>query len=123
MSYCDRDHITLQKYKNMYKSSVCTDFRVSVKGKVFEVHKFVLCAQNSFFRDMLSARPQRNDFQTTEVDTAAFEVFLKFLYTGRVDTIAITGELLRIAHNFSANELKEVCVEVLLTRIDKFYCG
>lgn len=119
MSYYDKDYTTLSNYKQMYQSLKCTDFRVTVKNKVFRVHKFVLCAQNTFFSDLFSQRPQCNDFQTTEVDPAAFEVFLQFLYTGRVETSEINRQLLQIAHKFAAHVLEEICVEVLLMEMNE----
>lgn len=118
MSFFTNEKTLVNKYKKMYQNSELVDFEITVKETVFKLHRFVLAVQNSFFYNLILNDPLLKTFET-DVDPKAFEIFIKYVYTGQVETSKVNSELLQIANQFSAEKLKQFCDRTLSLKINE----
>ena len=92
-----------------------TDFELTVEGKCFPVHKFVLAARSPVFATLFEDEPLKSPTESIStiqriapVDAECMEQFLKFLYTGELDGIA-TKDLLQLASIYQVETLEKIC--------------
>ena len=88
------------------------DVDIQVGERAFTAHRFVLSARSPVFEamfktEMLEASTGR--VQIDDVDSATFETFLKFLYTGTLHADADYCELQRLADKYQVETLRALC--------------
>jgi hypothetical protein len=91
-----------------------TDVEIFVGAvKVMEAHRVILCARSPVLNESLNKISHTEKSIVTfgpEFDVEVVKHFLNFLYTGRLESSAITGhQLSRLASMYEVETLKNVC--------------
>jgi speckle-type POZ protein len=109
-------------YSSLFNDKVLSDFTIEIKGKQFAVHKTVLAARSSVFRDMFcnvgidEKNDDKIDLQNIEIEV--FEEMLTFVYTGKAPKIEKYANELLIAEDFyDIKDLKTICGQILFKEI------
>lgn len=87
-----------------------SDFQFIIDDQVYSAHKFILAARSA----LLAAEVELRDSMaiSDDIDSATFECFLLFLYTGRIvltKKTIICNKLLVLAEKFGVKTLKDLC--------------
>ena len=87
-----------------------TDVEFHVAGRIFSAHKAIVAnrspvLQAMFRNDMTESRT--NQVKIDDVNAAVFKRFLRFLYTGRIDTCH--DELFAVADKYQVETLRRLC--------------
>ena len=99
--------------------SACTkqlnDVEFLVGEKSFWAHRFIVSARSPVFAamfssDMIEATKGKVEIVDTKADV--FETFLKFLYTGHLETYDGLEQLLALAIKYEVETLKNVCCQL-----------
>lgn len=96
------------------KISDCT---IEVHRKTFKIHKEVLAAQSSVFKNIFNGEGGEVQIKNFGEDT--FEKFLDFFYTARVDETASILEMFELASDLDVPELKKICKTRILAKLDE----
>ncbi|XP_050084335.1 BTB/POZ domain-containing protein 7 [Anopheles aquasalis] len=80
-----------QDLASLYDYKHCTDCDLVFRGTVFPVHRAILSARCSYFRDLLAGCPGYGariclELRSSPVDVAMFSSLLRYLYTGDLCT-------------------------------------
>ncbi|XP_052901945.1 BTB/POZ domain-containing protein 7 [Anopheles moucheti] len=80
-----------QDLASLYDFKHCTDCDLVFRGTVFPVHRAILSARCSYFRDLLAGCPGYGariclELRSSPVDVAMFSSLLRYLYTGDLCT-------------------------------------
>ncbi|XP_058119343.1 BTB/POZ domain-containing protein 7 [Anopheles ziemanni] len=80
-----------QDLASLYDFRHCTDCDLVFRGTVFPVHRAILSARCSYFRDLLAGCPGYGariclELRSSPVDVAMFSSLLRYLYTGDLCT-------------------------------------
>jgi len=82
-----------KKFNDESKSSLTTDintfihdvstkdFKITIEGQEFPVHKFLLAARSSTLAEILKNNPVVENFNLVDISVEIFEIISKFLYT------------------------------------------
>lgn len=74
--------------KDLCESEVLTDVTLACGGQVFETHKLMLCACSTFFRSILTKRPDRHPIVfLKDVDPKQLEQLLQYMYQGEINVL------------------------------------
>lgn len=78
-----------QDLSTLYDFKYCTDVDLIFRGACFPVHRAILSARCSYFREILSNYPSydaqiRIDLETPGIDVDMFSALLRYLYTGDI---------------------------------------
>ena len=92
-----------------------TDVEFIVDGELFSAHRVIVSARSPvlfamFHTDMIESKTGRADING--VDPVTFQHFLKFLYTGTVDSVAMSDKLLQVADRYQVETLLDLCKSV-----------
>lgn len=94
------------------------DLTIKVGEKEFKVHKAILAALSSVFRQNFLNGDEITEKPFTKVkklNEESFGSFLDFFYTGKVDDNVNALEVFELAIVFEVSILKEICFEKILT--------
>lgn len=89
-----------------------TDLKFSIGEKVFDAHKFIICARSS----RLAAEFGNSDsiHLSDDLDPETFKCFLQFIYTGRLMLLqfktTVCDQLLSLAEKYGVETLKQLCL-------------
>ncbi|TQD85947.1 hypothetical protein C1H46_028493 [Malus baccata] len=90
-----------------------SDITFLVEGKRFYAHRICLCASSDAFRAMFDGGYRERDAKDIVIPNIrweAFELMMRFIYTGSVDvTLYIAQDLLRAADQYLLEGLKRLC--------------
>ncbi len=99
-----------------------TDFEVVVGEKKFPVHKYILAARSPVFADHFSKESFNQDVSKTmrieSVGIGSMESFLKFIYTGELDSPVKDDQLMQLAKIYRVKTLENLC-EVASFNVDE----
>lgn len=109
-------------FKDLYAYKRDCDVIIKVKDKIFDVHRSVLIARSSKFRSKFEQEVGSNNSTVISIDHSdpeSFEDFLKYLYTGKVESISPHKalSLYRTAEEYDVKELKSFCVEYMMRNL------
>lgn len=112
-----------QQLGKIAEDEIFYDFKITVEGKEFKVHRAILAARSPYFSTMFTTYIQEaasNEFELKDVDAGTFKEFLNFIYTGRI-TDGFSGfiELYKAADLFEVDGLKSVCLKNIKSRLTK----
>lgn len=97
-------------YEYVYKNSIKFDIKIVLKDdKVLKAHKEILASQNPVFLDEFLSEPDLEMIEIVDLDPEAVEVFINFLYTGKVPDGNVNEELFLVAYRYLNPNLKNVC--------------
>lgn len=76
-----------QDLSALYDSKHCTDCELVFRGTIFPVHRALLSARCTYFRDLLAGCPGYGariclELRSSPIDVAMFSALLRYLYTG-----------------------------------------
>ncbi|KAI9560280.1 hypothetical protein GHT06_014295 [Daphnia sinensis] len=89
-----------------------TDVEIFVGSVKLEAHRVVLSARSPVLNVLLGEidRLGKSSMAVEEnIDVEVFKVFLKFLYTGRLDVSATNKQLLQLAESYEVETLLKIC--------------
>lgn len=89
-----------------------TDVEIFVGAVKLEAHRVVLAARSPVLSALLGEIDylSKSSMAVEEnIDVAVVEVFLKFLYTGRLDMSATNKQLLQLAEAYEVETLTKIC--------------
>lgn len=99
-----------------------TDFTIRVRGKEFKVHKAVLAAQSSVFRQTFLIDDGTTEKTFTKVKNfsdESFGSFLDFFYSDDVGDKINAMEVFELATVFKVETLKATCTDRILATLSK----
>ena len=113
------DHLFDSKIEELWTAAVnreFTDIELIVADRTFPAHKAIVAARSPVFgamfrSDMIESRTNRVNIDDT--DPFTFEVFLKFVYTGKLDCSSFSPQLLQIADKYQVESLKLFCQQLM----------
>ena len=89
-----------------------SDITIEVGYREYQLHKIILSASSPVFREMCShGKPikEKVPLQETEERAAAFEDFIKYLYTGNITlTLENVMGIIELADKYEVEDLKEI---------------
>lgn len=76
-----------QDLSALYDSKYCTDCELVFRGTIFPVHRALLSARCTYFRDLLAGCPGYGariclELRSSPIDVPMFSALLRYLYTG-----------------------------------------
>lgn len=89
-----------------------TDFEfVTLEGRRFPVHKFILAARSPVFASLCDTSEDHTEFQqkTELVDATSMEQFLKFIYMGQLKRPVNNHQLKQLAETYQVKSLQNLC--------------
>jgi len=105
---------------NFLTNQTLTDVTLC-QGKEFKAHKLILAAASPVFKAMFkegTKEHQENYVNIQDIDSAIFEVFLRYLYTGQVDKLdGMCLDLFAPADKYDVQPLREICIRHMATNI------
>lgn len=104
---------TKNYYDHVFENCLISDIEIVMKNKTLKVHKQILGKQNSVFLNQILSQPKQKKIEILDLDPIALEVFINYLYTGKISARNITAELLLVAHRYMDSTLGDVCRERL----------
>ncbi|XP_065205294.1 protein roadkill-like isoform X5 [Planococcus citri] len=100
------------------KNPEFADVTLSVNGKNYPAHKFILAARSPVFAAMFRHEMMESQQSIVTIDDVKEEVMdeiLKYIYTGKCENVDELGnELLEAADKYALDRLKIICGEMLL---------
>ncbi|CAL1284128.1 unnamed protein product [Larinioides sclopetarius] len=114
----------LEDFKNLYKDQILSDIQLKTINKAFPAHKSILCARSPVFRAMLTTNMKEkmmNCIQVDDLDESTIEQFLHFLYSGILEDLQWESalKLYYAADKYQVQQLKDICVSFLVTRLNR----
>ena len=100
-----------------------TDMTIVCDKKEFHCHKFILSARSEVFAAMLRhefLEKQNSRVDVKEIDSETMELLLYYIYTGQVKDFSRVSvvDLFKAADRYRLEDLKHVCEEELIERVD-----
>lgn len=113
---------TISDYsENLFESSDFADLKIILGEEVIFVHKNIVCCLNDFFKSYMQKHPMEEEIKLSE-DPGNFKIFLRYLYTKKIDDEDICKELLVLASKYGDSELVKICVNKLCQIVDDQNC-
>jgi len=100
-----------------------TDMTIVCDKKEFHCHKFILAARSEVFAAMLRhefLEKQNSRVDVKEIDSETMELLLYYIYTGQVQDFNKVSvvDLFKAADRYRLDDLKHVCEEELIERVE-----
>ena len=99
---------------NLWIDKIFTDVTLECQGKKFEAHKLILAAASPVFKAMFKkgTKEHRDNYvNIKDIDSNVFEVFLRFLYSGKVDKLdGMCLDLFAAADMYDVQSLRIICI-------------
>ena len=78
-----------QDLSALYDAKYCTDCELVFRGTIFPVHRAILSARCTYFRDLLAGCPGYGariclELRSSPIDVPMFSALLRYLYTGDI---------------------------------------
>lgn len=111
-----------EKLAEFKASGEFTDFTIKVRGKEFKVHKAVLAAQSSVFRQTFlsdDGTAEKTFTQVKNFSDESFIHFLDFFYSDDVGDEINAMEVFELSTVFEVATLKATCTERILATLSK----
>jgi len=108
----------------LFESGECADVAFMAEGKRILAHKSILCVRCSYFDAMFREEGGLKEAHAASVilDGVPYDSFrelLRFLYTGRLRLLEDNVvELLHLGSEFLLPEVKDICVDFILSNLD-----
>lgn len=99
-----------------------TDFTIVVRGREFKIHKMVLAAQSSVFKDIFADTAVESAKSFNKIQNCSektFESFLDYFYTGKVDSSVNAVEMFELASEFDVLEPKKICKTLIMAKLNE----
>lgn len=112
----------LKGFEDLWSSRLFSDFTIIVEGTEFAVHKNILAMHSEVFKAVFEIDLERRKvFRMTipGFTASAFEDFLGFLYTGKLQNELNAKELLSLAVKYGIPELKIISEDILINNLDE----
>lgn len=107
--------------KRMFEKELFTDFEVRVDSKVLKVHKSILASRSDVFNEMLTGDSQEaaeNFVVIKDFDAKTMKELFRFMYSNEVENLnAIAEQLVYAAEKYQLDDLKEICLDSLVTSV------
>ncbi|KAG0710387.1 BTB/POZ domain-containing protein 17 [Chionoecetes opilio] len=120
----DNSGSVLEKIAGLYAERLMSDIVLVVGNREFPAHRLILCASSDVFQVMLmnprwnESREQRIVLQEAAECVEVFELFLRYLYTGRLKVSHATVlPILALADKYNVKDLIETCVKYMKLNI------
>ncbi|XP_050738861.1 uncharacterized protein LOC127009649 [Eriocheir sinensis] len=120
----DNSGSVLEKIAGLYAERLMSDIVLVVGPREFPAHRLILCASSDVFQVMLmnprwnESREQRIVLQEAAECVEVFELFLRYLYTGRLKVSHATVlPILALADKYNVKDLIETCVKYMKMNI------
>lgn len=112
----DNSGSVLEKIAGLYAERLMSDIVLLVGQREFPAHRLILCASSDVFQVMLmnprwnESREQRILLQEAPECVEVFELFLRYLYTGRLKISHSTVlPILALADKYNVKDLVDTC--------------
>ncbi|XP_064121520.1 BTB/POZ domain-containing protein 17-like [Macrobrachium nipponense] len=112
----DNSGSVLEKIAGLYAERLMSDIVLVVGDREFPAHRLILCASSDVFQVMLmnprwnESREQRIALQEASECVTVFELFLRYLYTGRLKVSHATVlPILALADKYNVKDLIDTC--------------
>ena len=106
---------------NLWIDKIFTDVTLECQGKKFEAHKLILAAASPVFKAMFKKgiKEHRDNYvNIKDIDSNVFEVFLRFLYSGKVDKLdGMCLDLFAAADMYDVQSLRIICIQHMAKNI------
>lgn len=118
LAQCQIDNSTsvLEKIAGLYAERLMSDIVLVVGQREFPAHRLILCASSDVFQVMLmnphwnESHEQRIILQEASECVEVFELFLRYLYTGRLKVSHSTVlPIIALADKYNVKDLIETC--------------
>ena len=108
------DNSLCEDLNEMLLNGVNHDLKLKVGDKEFRAHRDILRARSQVFKSMLTHDMTEKNSGVIDIpdcDPQAFEQFLSYIYTGKVDSLKESNmlHLYYIADKYDKKELKGIC--------------
>jgi hypothetical protein len=105
----------------LFISAKFSDFSIIVNdSKIFKVHRCILAAHSQGFAEMFDQDPDAVEMKIEDLSAEAVEIFLRFLYTGRLDYFEDKSlELFALASRLKVPDLRESMLELVMSQLDE----
>lgn len=109
MNLTFEEKVPINYYEIVAKNEINPDVEIVVRNKVIKAHKQVLGTQNPIFLDKFLSQPDLARIEILDLDPTAVEVFIHYLYTGKISDDSLNDDLFRVAHRYVDPNLKNLC--------------
>jgi hypothetical protein len=105
----------------LFTSWEFSDFSVIANGsKIFKVHRCILAAHIQGFADLFRQEPVATEMKIEDLSAEAVEVFLRFLYTGKLEDFEDKSlKLFAQASKLKVPDLGESLLELVVSQLDE----
>ncbi|KAJ6245077.1 ankyrin repeat-containing protein [Anaeramoeba flamelloides] len=115
----------LQDIEKIMNQNIGVDFKILLKDKYFFVHKIILVARLSWFRNkLLNPNGQFNSISILKINSSftikSFEIFISFVYTGRIDDNLnqdLVDELLVLCDHYGLSKYSALYYQILVSHL------
>ncbi|KAI6206490.1 hypothetical protein M3Y94_00917500 [Aphelenchoides besseyi] len=117
-----KDARFIERIARTFNCEQYSDVVIEAEDKRFMVSKSIICAQSKVFYAMLTNplnEKENGVIKMPSFSSQIVEVFLRFLYSGKVDNIdAVALELLDIADFYQVDRLIKICSDSVIKRLN-----
>lgn len=109
------------KFKELWATRLFSDVNVIVGSVSISVHKNILGVSSTVFAAMFQNDMKElrlGEIVIEDFTASAVEDFLKCLYTGEIEDEANTVEIFALAAKYNIQDLKTICKNIILKKID-----
>ncbi|XP_043941597.1 BTB/POZ domain-containing protein 8 isoform X2 [Protopterus annectens] len=114
-------------FLSFYRKCCYPDVNICIEGRVFPVHRAILCGRSRYFAAMLSgswAESSQENIHLQGLSHVEVDVMMNFIYGATLDipSEADVGQVLSLADMYGLEGLRDVAVYVLKRDYCKFFC-
>lgn len=111
------------QFEAMFNDDKYSDFTIITSdNEKIHVHRNILSARSVVFDTMLQTTMKENEFNEAlinDIDGKSLVEFLRFIYSGKVQSFeGIAADLLYAAHKYEIEDLKPLCVQHLCSNLN-----
>ncbi|GFY63811.1 speckle-type POZ protein B [Trichonephila inaurata madagascariensis] len=112
--------------KFMYENSLNADCTLEIGTERIRVNSSILAARSPVFKKILHHDTEKNTFHSVPIEGVQLPTLkrlLMFLYTGRIEEVAVdltleeVSELYSAAIKYEVNDLRKMCIATLLSMV------
>jgi speckle-type POZ protein len=109
-------------YKKILEDEVLSNFELKMNdGVALKAHKTILIAQSPVFFKMLTTEmteAKKGFVDVLDFDSKTIREMLRFIYCGEVQNLdEIASDLIFAAEKYEVQQLKEVCIDVITSKL------